>query len=103
MEILNKSYPYRCHRLLQMQRHVLFRLCDELKAKVVWKIHDISAYMKVTMFSLTMGLLNFFIQDIFQHSGETVSRRFYVVPHTLATFAKVMVKPMSFDETSHKH
>lgn len=85
-----------------MQRHVFIRLCDELKSKDY--LHDsqyISVYEQVAMFLLTIGhnCGNFLVQDVFQYSGQTVSRYFQIVLRALATFAKEMIKPPSFDET----
>lgn len=52
------------------------------------------------MFLLTIGdnYRNFAIQDVFQHSGKTVSCHFHVLPHVLAAFAKKMIKPSSFND-----
>lgn len=52
------------------------------------------------MFLLTIGhkCCNFFIQDIFQHLGETVSRYFHAVLRVFATFVKAMIKPSFFEE-----
>lgn len=102
MEMLHRSSPVRCCGLLRMQRHVFIRLCDELKSKDY--LHDsqyISVYEQVAMFLLTIGhnCGNFLVQDVFQYSGQTVSRYFHVVLRALATFAKEMIKPPSFDET----
>lgn len=37
--------------------------------------------------------------DVFQHSGETVSRHFHVVLRAFAAIAKEMIKPPALDET----
>lgn len=41
---------------------------------------------------------NFLIQDVCQHSGETVTSHFQVVLQTLVTFAKEMIKPPLHDD-----
>lgn len=56
------------------------------------------------MFLLTVGhnCQNFLVQDVFQHSGEKVSRHFYTVLRVLAGFAMEMIWPPSCDETPPK-
>lgn len=43
MEMLYRSSPVRCRRLLPMQWHVSVRLCDELRSKKYLHDHDILA------------------------------------------------------------
>lgn len=63
-----------------MQRNVFIRLCDELRSKDY--VHDsryISVEEHIAMLLLTIGhnCRNFLVQDVFQHSGEIVSRHFH--------------------------
>lgn len=50
---------------------------------------------QVALFLMNFGhnLRYLLIQDIFQLSGETISRYFHTVLHTLAIFSKDMIKP----------
>lgn len=102
LEMLHRSSPVRCRGLLRMQRHVFIRLCDELREKNYLRdSRYVSVYEQVAMFLLTVGhnCRNFLVQDVFQHSGETVSRHFHTVLRAFAAFAKEMIKPPSLDET----
>lgn len=83
-----------------MQRHVFIRLYEELHSKIICTTHATLASKNVAMFLLTIvhNCRNFLVQDIFQLSGETVSRHFHSVLRALATFAKEMTKPPSFKE-----
>lgn len=58
----------------------------------------------MAMFLMTVGhnLRNFLIQDVFQHSGETVSRYFHTVLHALAVFSKEMIKPPPLDDVPNE-
>lgn len=104
MEILNKSSSVRCHGLLRMQKHVLFRLCHALKERGLLKDSRLVSMEGVAMFLMTVGhnLRNFFIQDSFQHSRETISGYFHSILHAPVVFSKETVKPSSFEETLPK-
>lgn len=76
--------------------------CDDLREKNYLRdSRYVSVYEQVAMFLLTVGhnCRNFLVQDVFQHSGETVSRHFHTVLQAFAAFAKEMIKPPSLDET----
>lgn len=79
LKMLHRSSLIRCWGLLRMQRDVFIQLCGELRSNnYLLDSRYVSVYEQIAMLLLTVwhNCRNFLVQDVFQHSDETISRHF---------------------------
>ncbi|XP_043698620.1 putative nuclease HARBI1 [Telopea speciosissima] len=94
--------PRRVRRLFRMSREHFTGLVSALKERgLLANTKNITVEEQLSMAILMMAhnVRNDVIQELFQHSGETVSRHFHNVLAALRTFSREMVQPPSFEET----
>ena len=78
VEVLN-DYPKRCYENFRMTKEIFEELCQELHDKYTLRAShniQISEMLGMFLYILGQGASNRAVQEIFQHSGETVSRIF---------------------------
>ncbi|XP_073133725.1 uncharacterized protein [Henckelia pumila] len=95
-EILNGNET-RCFEMFRMRKHVFYKLCDDLLQKYSLKVtKGVDIYEKVGLFLYMIGqpasVRN--VQERFQHSGETVSRHFHSVLHSIWKLSRDIIKPV---------
>ena len=76
-EIL-EGHPIRCYEMFRMEKHVFYQFCIKLVEHGLKGTKQMGVQEMVAMF-LNMvghGIGNRMIQEMFQHSGETMSRHF---------------------------
>jgi hypothetical protein len=96
MEILQGN-PDRCKQNFRMEIHVFIYLCKELKEKYYLKgTRKLTIEELVAMFLSTLGhgFGNRIVQEMFQHSGETVSRHFTRVLMAVSRMAIDIINPI---------
>ena len=92
-----QGHKNRCVNMFRMNKDTLLGLCNELKSKYGLKpSRRMSVIEKVCMFlwTIAIGASNRQVQERFQHSGETVSRKFGQVLSALKLFAANLIKPI---------
>ena len=93
-EILRRN-PIQCLELLRMEKHVFFRLCAVFREK---RLLQDSRYVfveeKIAIFLMTIGQnhRNRILQDLFQHSGETIHRHFHDALVAVIHFSMEIIK-----------
>ncbi|KAK7276933.1 hypothetical protein RIF29_18082 [Crotalaria pallida] len=76
-----QGHPIRCYEQFRMEKHIFYKLCTELVDLGLKPTNRTGVEEMVGMF-LNMvghGLGNRMLQEIFQHSGETISRHIHKV------------------------
>ncbi|KAK3000525.1 hypothetical protein RJ639_021864, partial [Escallonia herrerae] len=97
LEILEGNET-RCYQLFRLQREVFLHFCDDLKTCYGLKdsrgmmIHE---EVGIFLFILAYGVGNRLAQDMFQHSGETISRHFHKVLRAVCKLSEDIIKPDS--------
>ena len=96
MEILQDN-PDRCKQNFRMEIHVFLYLCKELKEKYhlrgTRKL-TVEEFVVIFLNILGHGFGNKIVQEMFQHSGETVSRHFTRVLITVSRMAIDIINPI---------
>jgi len=93
-EVLEEN-PTRCYEMFQMKKHIFHKLCTKLVEHGLKPTNHIGVEEMVAMFLLVVGhgVGNRMIQERFQHSGETVSRRFHDVLVACLSLSIEYIKP----------
>ncbi|KAL8545544.1 hypothetical protein ACS0TY_005623 [Phlomoides rotata] len=94
-EILSGS-GIRCYQAFQLTKPVFLDLCYELTHKYdLQPTRGMSTYEEVGIFLMTCahGVDNWLLQEIFNHSGEIISRHFHRVLKAIGKFANDIIAP----------
>lgn len=84
--------------LFQMERHVFLLLCLLFREKGFLEDSRylcVEEQMAIFLMTISHNTRNRFLQDIFQHSGETIHRYFHVVLIAMLKFSMEIIKPPS--------
>lgn len=95
MDILN-GLGNRCYEQFRMEKHVFQNLCSLFRDKYgLTSTREMSVEEIMAIFLLILGyeVGNRFVQERFQHSGETISRQFHKVLRASEKFAFDMIPP----------
>jgi predicted chitinase len=96
MEILQDN-PNRCKENFRIEIHVFLYLCKELKERYYLKgTRKLTVEELVAMFLNTLGheFGNRIMQEMFQHSRETVSRHFTCVLIVISKMTIDIINPI---------
>jgi len=87
--------PTRCYEMFRMEKHTFHKLCTKLVDHGLKPTNHIGVEEMVAMFLLVVGhgVGNRMIQERFQHSRETVSRRFHDVLVAYLSLSIEYIKP----------
>ncbi|XP_038709054.1 uncharacterized protein LOC120003957 isoform X2 [Tripterygium wilfordii] len=94
-EIL-RGHPARCSQLFRMKKEIFRELCIVLRDNYMLPTtNDIGIPEMVAMFLFTLGqgAGNRLLQECFQHTGETISRLFRQVLHSVYLMSMDLIKP----------
>ncbi|XP_073121815.1 uncharacterized protein [Henckelia pumila] len=96
-EVLN-GHEIRCYQAFRLTKPVFLDLCHELTQKYeLYPTRGMSIYEEVGIFLMTCahGTDNRLLQEIFNHSGETISRHFHRVLKVVGKLVEDIIKPHS--------
>ncbi|XP_012846400.1 PREDICTED: uncharacterized protein LOC105966388 [Erythranthe guttata] len=94
-EILN-GHEVRCYQAFRLSRSVFMDFCHELAHKYGLRpTRGMSLYEEVGVFLVTCahGVDNRLLQELFNHSGETISRHFHRVLKVVGKLADTIITP----------
>lgn len=94
-EILN-GHETRCYRDFRLNKSVFLELCKDLVDNYgLQDTRGMSIYEQVGMFLMVCGhgCGNRLVQEVFQHSGETIHRHFHSVLNAVCKLGRDIVKP----------
>ncbi|XP_038692514.1 protein ALP1-like [Tripterygium wilfordii] len=94
-EILH-GHPDRCYQTFRMKKEIFGDLCYQLRDKYMLRTSNyVQIPEMVGMFLFILGHCagNILVQECFQHSGETVSRMFHEVLHSVYLLSLDIIKP----------
>ncbi|XP_077249261.1 uncharacterized protein LOC143888724 [Tasmannia lanceolata] len=95
MDLLDGA-PNRCYKQLRTEKHVFRNLCNLFKTRyglTPTKAMSIEEIMAMFLMTLGHGVSNRYMQERFQHSGETISRQFHKILTCAMRFSSDMIKP----------
>ncbi|KAM0058325.1 putative harbinger transposase-derived nuclease domain-containing protein [Helianthus debilis subsp. tardiflorus] len=94
-EILN-GHPRRCYDMFRLNIPVFRQLCVDLVTKYGLKQTrhvSIEESVGILLMTLAHGCTNRFVQESFNHSGETIHRHFYRVLAAVLRMSADIIKP----------
>ncbi|CAI9302584.1 unnamed protein product [Lactuca saligna] len=94
-EVLN-GHPRRCYEMFRQHVPVFRQLCIDLATNYgLQQTRNISIEESVRIFLMTLadGCSNRFVQDFFNHSGETIHRHFHTVLAVVLKMSADIITP----------
>ncbi|XP_038722017.1 uncharacterized protein LOC120014170 [Tripterygium wilfordii] len=94
-EIL-RGHPARYSQLFRMKKEIFRELCKDLRDRYMLPTTNniqIPEMISMFLFTLGQGASNRLLQECFQHSGETISRIFRDVLHSVYLMTMDLIKP----------
>ncbi|CAI9287724.1 unnamed protein product [Lactuca saligna] len=94
-EVLN-GHPRRCYEMFRLHVPVFRQLCADLATNYgLQQTRNISIEESVGIFLMTLahGCSNRFVQEFFNHSGETIHRHFHTVLKAVLKLSADIIKP----------
>ncbi|CAI9285640.1 unnamed protein product [Lactuca saligna] len=94
-EVLN-GHPRRCYELFRLNVPVFRQLCLDLTTNYgLQQTRKVSIEESVGIFLMTLahGCSNRFVQEFFNHSGETIHRHFHTVLEAVLKLSADIIKP----------
>nr|KAJ0190582.1 hypothetical protein LSAT_V11C800418470 [Lactuca sativa] len=94
-EVLN-GHPRRCYEMFRLHVLVFRQLCANLATNYgLQQTRNISIEESVGIFLMTLahGCSNRFVQEFFNHSGETIHRHFHTVLEAVLKLSVDIIKP----------
>nr|KAJ0202523.1 hypothetical protein LSAT_V11C500264830 [Lactuca sativa] len=94
-EVLN-GHPRRCYEMFRLHVPVFRQLCADLATNYgLQQTRNISIEESVGIFLMTLahGCSNKFVQEFFNHSGETIHRHFHTVLKAVLKLSAGIIKP----------
>ncbi|CAI9277715.1 unnamed protein product [Lactuca saligna] len=94
-EVLN-GHPRRCYEMFRLHVPVFRQLCADLATNYgLQQTRNISIEESVGIFLMTLahGCSNRFVQEFFNHSGETIHRHFHTVLKAVLKLSANIIKP----------
>lgn len=94
-EVLNGNDDF-CREMLRMDKHVFHKLCDILRQRAM--LRDTAGVVIEEQLAIFLNIIghnerNRVIQELFQHSGETISRHFNNVLKAIKSLAREVLQP----------
>ncbi|CAI9269664.1 unnamed protein product [Lactuca saligna] len=94
-EVLN-GHPRRCYEMFRLNVPVFRQLCIDLTTNYgLQQTRNVSMEESVGIFLMTLahGCSNRFVQEFFNHSGETIHRHFHTVLEAVLKLSADIIKP----------
>ncbi|CAI9287741.1 unnamed protein product [Lactuca saligna] len=94
-EVLN-GHPRRCYEMFRLNVPVFRQLCIDLTTNYgLQQTRTVSIEESVGIFLMTLahGCSNRFVQEFFNHSGETIHRHFHTVLEAVLKLSADIIKP----------
>ena len=94
-EVLN-GHPRRCYEMFRLNVPVFRQLCIDLTTNYgLQQTRNVSIEESVGIFLMTLahGCSNRFVQEFFNHSGETIHRHFHTVLEAVLKLSADIIKP----------
>ncbi|XP_057426609.1 uncharacterized protein LOC130720044 [Lotus japonicus] len=90
-----QGHPIRCYQMFRMEKHIFHQLCTELVGHGLKPTTHVGVEEMVGIFLNIVGhgVGNRLTQEMFQHSGETVSRHFHNVLTACLKLSIAYIKP----------
>ncbi|CAN0914691.1 hypothetical protein LINGRAHAP2_LOCUS28704 [Linum grandiflorum] len=94
------NHPERIYEQLRMDKHILLKFCEELKANGLQPSKNITVEEQVAMFLMILAHSNSSLDNAeqFQHSTATVSKYFRIVLHAVNRFEKLVIVPPNLSD-----